>query len=182
MPDIGHIPAPVSGGAGVQTLAEALAKLLVPQTVTTPIAAPVVSPEVTAIAQRLGLDPNSAASAASLIAALEKAGLIQPAHGLTPVNSALGSTIGRMLDGKKTVLGLIGVVVSIFLPQIAPLTTFLSNVAPGTTAGPGQIGVDTVQNILMPLSTILTGWGGLGKIDKWLHKPLGSRISDLIGK
>ena len=44
---------------------------------------------------------------------------------LTPVNGALGKTIGTMLDGRKTAIGILGLLVTtilpIFFPQLAPI-------------------------------------------------------------
>ena len=88
-----------------------------------------------------------------------------------------GETVGNALDGKKTVIGIAALVVSIFLPQLAPLTTFLTDTV---VAGDGKMAVSTVQNVLMPLASLFTGWGALGKIDKWIHKPSVATIGGLL--
>ena len=71
-----------------------------------------------------------------------------------------------------------------FLPQLAPLTTFLTNdvLANGAIVdtATSQVSVAPIQNILTPLASIFAGWGGLGKIDKWMHKPAISTVTELI--
>ena len=121
-------------------------------------------------------DADTLARLTEIITRLEKAGVIKPADGLTPINRALGAPIGRLLNGRKTALGVTGLIVSAFLPQLAPFITVLSNI-PGTD---GAVTTGNVQGILTPLAGVLAGWGGLGKIDKWLHKPTVGTIADLI--
>ena len=71
-----------------------------------------------------------------------------------------------------------------FLPQLAPLTTFLTNAAPvdGALVDPGtaKIAVGALQEKLMPLASIIAAWGGLGKIDKWMHKPAITTLAELL--
>ena len=103
---------------------------------------------------------------AVLIAVLQqiqaaRTGKTAPADGeppLTPVNAALGETLGKMLNGKKTVLGTIGLLATTLLP---PLQTVIPALAPVSAA------VSAAAPILAPLFSALTGWGALGKIDKW---------------
>lgn len=79
---------------------------------------------------------------------------------LTPVNAALGQTIGQALNGKKSVIGVVGLLATALLPQLG------AGILGGTAIdflreqGPGLITV---------LATF-TGWGFLGKIDKALHQ------------
>lgn len=140
-----------------------------------------------ALLQQLGLGSVPPERLAALLTELEKAGVVVPGQNLTPVNRALGETIGKALNGKKTVIGIAGLLVSIFLPQLAPLTTFLTNITPAdgalvvpATDGTTQIAVESLQNKLMPLATIIAGWGGLGKIDKWMHKPAINTLAELL--
>ncbi len=76
-----------------------------------------------------------------------------PRPPLTPVNAVLGEGIGRLLNGKKSVIGIVGLLATVLLPEIG-------------LSGPI---VDFVQNHETELSTLLgalTGWGFLGKLDK----------------
>ena len=129
------------------------------------------------VASLLRSDSGAGVKLGALLETLEKAGVIKSGSGLTPVNAALGETVGNALDGKKTVIGIAALVVSIFLPQLAPLTTFLTDTV---VAGDGKMAVSTVQNVLMPLASLFTGWGALGKIDKWIHKPSVATIGGLL--
>lgn len=72
---------------------------------------------------------------------------------LTPVNAALGQTVGRALNGKKSVSGIIGLLLTTLLPQVGlsgDIVDFLSN----------------NSQTLLTLFSLVTGWGFLGKIDK----------------
>jgi thioesterase domain-containing protein len=84
-----------------------------------------------------------------------------------PVNFALGKTIGNALNGRKTGLGVIGLlattVLPVLFPQLAPIKAILASIGlegAAATASPGQ-------SILMPLFGALATWGGLGKFEKW---------------
>jgi lysozyme family protein len=97
-------------------------------------------------------------------------GLVNPSGKSLPlgqVNGALGETIGNLLNGNKTAIGLIGTLLTGWLsnvPQLPPgatasgLTGFLQLIA---GAIPGLSG------FTMPLFLILTAWGVLGKLEKW---------------
>lgn len=83
---------------------------------------------------------------------------------LGQVNGALGETVGKLLDGKKTALGLGGSV----------LTALLSSVTASPNAGgiAGLLGtvvsaVPGLGQFAMPISLALTAWGMLGKLEKW---------------
>jgi lysozyme family protein len=80
---------------------------------------------------------------------------------LTPVNAALGQTVGTALDGKKTILGTIGVLATTLIPALVPI---IPGLAPVATA------VSTAAPIILPIVSALTGWGVLGKIDKWFSR------------
>jgi peptidoglycan hydrolase-like protein with peptidoglycan-binding domain len=83
---------------------------------------------------------------------------------LGQVNGALGDTIGKMLDGKKTALGIGG----------SLITALLSSVTASPNAGglAGLLGtivsaVPGLGQFAMPISLALTAWGVLGKLEKW---------------
>lgn len=83
---------------------------------------------------------------------------------LGQVNGALGETIGKMLNGKKTALGIGGSV----------LTALLSSVTASPNAGgiAGLLGtivsaVPGLGQFAMPISLALAAWGVLGKLEKW---------------
>lgn len=151
-----------------------------------PAASPAAQPgqAAAALLQQLGLGSAQPEKLAALLAELEKSGILLPGQDLTPVNRALGKTIGKALNGKKTIIGIGGLLVSMFLPQLAPLTSFLTNAAPvdGALIEPGtaKIAVESIQDKLMPLASIMIAWGGLGKIDKWMHKPAISTLAELL--
>ena len=87
------------------------------------------------------------------------AGKMQP---LGQVNGALGQTIGNLLDGKKTAIGLLGAVAT-------PLLTKASETA---TLGP-LLGALTpaigLSGFALPVFLGMTAWGVLGKMEKWSH-------------
>ncbi|WP_234684857.1 peptidoglycan-binding protein [Bradyrhizobium monzae] len=83
---------------------------------------------------------------------------------LGQVNGALGETIGKMLDGKKTALGIGGSLITALLsavtasPSAGGLAGLLGTIA---TAVPG------LSQFALPISLALTAWGVLGKMEKW---------------
>ena len=78
---------------------------------------------------------------------------------LGPVNGALGQTIGNLLDGKKSAIGIIGGVVTAVLQAVGPsLPAALST---------GLIGAFPLGQVLLPIFLALTAWGALGKMEKW---------------
>ncbi|THH36169.1 hypothetical protein E4Z66_14045 [Aliishimia ponticola] len=77
---------------------------------------------------------------------------------LTPVNAALGQTVGRLLDGKKSVIGIAGLIAAAVIPE-------LGLQAPGSPQLTELLDGDS-QTIIFTLLTIFTGWGFLGKVDK----------------
>jgi putative chitinase len=119
-----------------------------------------------------GIVDGSASGGAKLdglLKALESSGIIQPGNGLTPVNAALGETIGKALDGKKTVIGTLGMLAATLVPALGPAIPALAPVAAI---------VAKAAPVLLPVASALAGWGVLGKIDKWMHQPLAA----LLGK
>jgi hypothetical protein len=81
---------------------------------------------------------------------------------LGQINGALGSTVGNLLNGKKTAIGIGG----------AALTSILSSVPPQT--GLGQVLSALTPAIglspyAMPIFLAMTAWGALGKMEKWFQ-------------
>ena len=79
---------------------------------------------------------------------------------LGQVNGALGQTIGNMLDGKKSAIGIIGAVLTSVLQSTGPDLP-LSKIIPLITSSTG------LGSVAMPLFVALTAWGFLGKMEKW---------------
>lgn len=72
---------------------------------------------------------------------------------LTPINAALGQTIGRLLNGKKSATGVVGLLVTVMLPALG---------IDGNFAGFLEGNRDT----LLTLFSVIAGWGMFGKLDK----------------
>ena len=119
-------------------------------------------------AQRPMMDPSSGASQTERLrktVELLNAILSPGTAGTTPqplgqVNGALGQTIGNLLNGKKTAIGLLGAVI----------TPILSHVPPGS--GLGQVlamltPAAGLSPFTMPIFLGLAAWGVLGKMEKW---------------
>ena len=79
---------------------------------------------------------------------------------LGQVNGALGQTIGNLLNGKKTAIGLLGAVITPMLTQ-ASTSTALAPVLAMLTPAAGLSG------FTLPIFLGLTAWGVLGKMEKW---------------
>jgi hypothetical protein len=79
---------------------------------------------------------------------------------LGQVNGALGQTIGNLLNGKKTAIGLLGAVATPLLTQ-ASATTALAPVLAMLTPAAG------LAPFALPVFLGLTAWGALGKMEKW---------------
>lgn len=83
---------------------------------------------------------------------------------LGQVNGALGDTIGKLLDGKKTALGIGGSLITALLsavtasPNAGGLAGLFGTIA---SAIPG------LGQFALPISLALTAWGVLGKMEKW---------------
>ncbi|APG95420.1 lysozyme [Sinorhizobium americanum] len=101
---------------------------------------------------------------------------------LTPVNGALGKTIGHALDGRKTAIGVVGMlaatILPIFFPQLAPITAVAgplidSVTNPGTSAGAAtQAGSGLGSELVtaaFPVFAAVAGWGTMGKVEKWVR-------------
>ena len=92
------------------------------------------------------------------------ASIINPSQSkqLGQVNGALGQTIGNLLDGKKTGIGIAGALLTSLLTQassgsggVASTLTQIASVIPG------------LSGYAMPIFLALTAWGVLGKFEKW---------------
>jgi lysozyme family protein/peptidoglycan hydrolase-like protein with peptidoglycan-binding domain len=83
-----------------------------------------------------------------------------PGAVLGQVNGALGQTIGQLLDGKKSAIGIIGAVATQILAQV-PATTGLGQVLAQLTPAFG------LSPYTLPIFLGLTAWGVLGKLEKW---------------
>ena len=79
---------------------------------------------------------------------------------LTPVNAALGTTVGNLLNGRKTALGVLGAVGATLLPDVAPQLGLMTE---GTAVQAAEV--------INPLALALAGWGVLGKAEKWMAQP-----------
>jgi lysozyme family protein/peptidoglycan hydrolase-like protein with peptidoglycan-binding domain len=79
---------------------------------------------------------------------------------LGQVNGALGQTIGALLNGKKTAIGLTGSVLTSLLSQV-PAATGLGQVLAMLTPAAG------LSPYTMPIFIGLAVWGVLGKLEKW---------------
>lgn len=106
---------------------------------------------------------------------------------LTPVNAALGEGIGKVLNGRKTGLGIVGLLATtllpIIFPELVPVAAVVKTVTGAVTDG-GQVASQVIEQapiqaqslgpaileVAKPLFTALTGWGVLGKLDKWFTR------------
>jgi hypothetical protein len=77
---------------------------------------------------------------------------------LGQVNGALGQTIGSLLDGKKSAIGILGATATAVLQAAGP-TLAGSVPVVGTWAGLGSAA--------MPIFLAMAAWGALGKLEKW---------------
>ncbi|MFA3916686.1 glycosyl hydrolase 108 family protein [Ruegeria hyattellae] len=72
---------------------------------------------------------------------------------LTPINAALGETIGKAMNGKKSVSGIVGLVLTAVLPSLGISGDIVQFISDNT-------------ELLLTLFSLLTGWGMFGKLDK----------------
>jgi hypothetical protein len=85
---------------------------------------------------------------------------------LGQVNGALGQTIGNLLNGNKSAIGIIGALITGVL-QSAGSDVTISKVLPFiTTAAASSTGIGTA---IMPIFLALAAWGVLGKFEKWFQ-------------
>ena len=95
------------------------------------------------------------------------AGKMQP---LGQVNGALGQTIGNLLDGKKTAIGLLGAVATPLLSHASDTATLGPLLATLTPAA-------GLSGFALPVFLGMTAWGVLGKMEKWAHRTAPPRSS-----
>jgi hypothetical protein len=95
-----------------------------------------------------------------LLAKLTAPGSANTSPPLGQVNGALGDTLGNILDGKKTAIGLIGSLLTAELSQV-PQGTGLGQVLEHLTPSGG------LSQYALPLFLAMAGWGTLGKLEKW---------------
>ena len=98
--------------------------------------------------------------ALELLRAIMVPGADDKSRPLGQVNGALGQTLGNLLNGKKTAIGVIG----------TALTAVLSQVPPGS--GLGQVLAPLIpaaglSPFAMPVFLGMSAWGILGKFEKW---------------
>jgi peptidoglycan hydrolase-like protein with peptidoglycan-binding domain len=98
--------------------------------------------------------------ALELLKAIMTPGTDDKSRPLGQVNGALGETLGNLLDGKKTAIGVLG----------TALTAILSQVPPGS--GLGQVLAPLIpaaglSPFAMPVFLAMSAWGILGKFEKW---------------
>jgi uncharacterized protein (TIGR02594 family) len=81
---------------------------------------------------------------------------------LGQVNGALGETLGNLLNGKKTAIGVLGAVLTSVLSQV-PAASGLGQVLALLTPAVG------LSPFAMPIFLAVSAWGILGKFEKWAH-------------
>ncbi len=132
-----------------------------------------LDPRPVVIADTVGKSPGPLATKveATTVLAPDSA----TAHPLTPVNAALGQGIGKLLDGRKSAIGIIGALASSLLmptqqaaaagagEAVQSVLSPLAQILP-TVIGTAATGV---APIALPVSLALTAWGFLGKLDKY---------------
>jgi peptidoglycan hydrolase-like protein with peptidoglycan-binding domain len=82
---------------------------------------------------------------------------------LGQVNGALGDTIGQLLNGKKTAIGVGGALLTSILSQV-PATSGLGQVLAPLIPSAG------LSPFAMPIFLGLSAWGVLGKFEKWSQR------------
>jgi uncharacterized protein (TIGR02594 family) len=100
--------------------------------------------------------------AVTLLTALlnAKAGPTASTVALGPVNGALGQTIGNLLNGNKSAIGIIGSLATSVLQQVGPSVS-MSSVLPFIASSAG------LGSVAMPIFLAIAAWGVLGKLEKW---------------
>jgi peptidoglycan hydrolase-like protein with peptidoglycan-binding domain len=79
---------------------------------------------------------------------------------LGQVNGALGETLGNLLNGKKTAIGILGTALTSVLSQV-PAGSGLGQVLASLTPAVG------LSPFAMPIFLAMSAWGVLGKFEKW---------------
>jgi Putative peptidoglycan binding domain len=104
--------------------------------------------------------PEQLRKALELLTAILVPGADRKPAPLGQVNGALGETLGKLLDGKKTAIGVIGAALTSILahvPEASGLGQILALLTPAVGLSP----------FAMPIFLALSAWGVLGKFEKW---------------
>ena len=127
--------------------------------------------------QRPLTDPSTGSSPADrlrktieLLGAILSPGAPDKPQPLGQVNGALGQTIGNLLDGKKTAIGLLGAVATPLLSHASDTATLGPMLATLTPAA-------GLSGFALPVFLGMTAWGVLGKMEKWAHRSAPPRSS-----
>ncbi len=147
---------PADLNALVQQLVAALLAALAAQSGAAPGQAPTAPASTPAPAQTT--DPLSNAFVNVIRAALGQAAP-DAKGGLGPVNGALGTWIGDLLNGRKSAIGIIGALATSLLGSASTTAVFPDVLKPLASMGIGQYA--------MPIFVALAAWGALGKFEKW---------------
>ena len=178
------IAAPPAGTTGVQSTQlsqilnqlQSLTQALQPGATTPVSTTPAANNTVSVLGQLLSLITKTAPASGTTVATNPVPGgqlkqvvdllsaLLSNKPVLGQVNGALGDTIGNLLNGKKTALGIGGSLITALLsavtasPNAGGLAGLLGTIA---SAVPG------LSQFALPISLALTAWGVLGKMEKW---------------
>ena len=175
IPPIGTVPAGSSNQLSqILNQLQNLTQVLQPGATTPVSTTPAANPTVNVLGQLLSLitktvpgtpattNPASTDQLKQVVDLLSA--LLSNKPVLGQVNGALGQTIGKMLDGKKTALGISGSLITALLsavtasPNAGGLAGLFGTIA---SAVPG------LSQFALPISLALTAWGVLGKMEKW---------------
>jgi hypothetical protein len=118
-------------------------------------------------AQRPMMEPSAGGSqterlrrTVELLSAILSPGTAAKTQPIGQVNGAVGDTIGKLLNGKKTAIGILGAVITPILSHV-PSGTGLGQVLGMLTPAAG------LSPFAMPIFLGLAAWGVLGKMEKW---------------
>lgn len=100
---------------------------------------------------------------AAALKAIVESGAAKPA-GLGPVNGALGETIGNLLNGRKTALGIFGSLLTYLVSNSDKASVFTKIAEAANTALPMMTGL---SGPMLPIFIATTLWGVLGKFEKY---------------
>ena len=98
--------------------------------------------------------------ALELLKAIMVPGTDDKSRPLGQVNGALGDTLGNLLNGKKTAIGVIGTALTALLSQV-PAGSGLGEVLAPLIPSAG------LSPFAMPVFLAMSAWGILGKFEKW---------------
>lgn len=90
------------------------------------------------------------------------AALLGKSNELGQVNGALGQTIGDLLNGKKTAIGVIGSLITYLFAPGAGGASILSGLI-----GTALPGLAAFSGPAFPIFLAIAAWGILGKFEKW---------------